>query len=191
MPEAKAVSTAVRPPSRACLLCHSLVKGEERVLAVVGGDSFYEYSQTFLAPVQETRSGVKLKRSTEEEYISICSPVSYSAYCCRTSPLLGFLLHVDCIQTLRNACSISIHFRCIQPSYSSFDSVRVEHQIQSVATAIGLADLPSHFGINMVPEALRSILVGAYTLDALPQISCPGVIGKWHVWCEVATARTQ
>jgi hypothetical protein len=126
----------------------------------VGNNSFYGYSQTFLAPVQETKTRIKLERPAEEEYISICSPASCSPYCCRTSPLLGFLLHIDCIKVLRNACPISIRalwnfVRCIQPSYSSFDSV---HQIRSVAADIDPADLAS------LPRVMSSIIKLMQTL---------------------------
>jgi hypothetical protein len=154
-------STAVRIPTRVCLLCHSLTRAGQFVLAgirsctflvfsinfyvVVGTDSFHGYSQSFLSPTHETRSGIKLYQAANKVYISICCPTSCSPYCCRTSPLIAFVFHTECVQTLQTFSEIPIRalwslVRCIQPLYANFENVGTLQQVRSVTASISSAD---------------------------------------------------
>lgn len=194
MPETKHPSPAVRVLTRVCLLCHSLTKAEQSVFAgmpycillvvstnlslVLGSESFDGYTEPFLNPGKDMKSGIKLDQGANEEYISVCSPGCCFSYCCRMSPYTAFLLHADCVQTLQNIPVVSISMRaiwnfvrCIQPFYANFDDIGTSQQIRSVVASTGSADVAE------LPPAIAPIIRQTHILPAELQYMILGFAG--------------
>lgn len=111
----------------------------------MGTDSFIGYSHPFLTPTHETISGIKLYQAAQETYISVCSTTSCFPYCCRTSPNIALLLHVDCIQTLQQGSRIPMRAlwvlaRCTLPSYANFKYVSAAQQVCTVLASTSSAN---------------------------------------------------
>jgi len=144
----------------------------------VGTESFHGYSEPFLTPNQQTKRVIRLYRAARHSYISICSPASCSPYyCCRTLPLVAFLLHLECVQTLLNnchppMCAIWSLVRCTQPSYAAFESVGTAHQVRSITAAISTTTNFVSF-----PPKMSAILQGIQKLPLEIQHMNLGSVG--------------